>query len=84
MVYGFSNNVHSAILAHYILNYGTEAQKRRWLPKMATGELVGAIAMSEPGAGSDLKSVRTTAVKEGGEYVVSGSKRSSPTACTQT
>ena len=74
MVYGFSNNVHSAILAHYILNYGTEAQKRRWLPKMATGELVGAIAMSEPGAGSDLKSVRTTAAKEGGEYVVSGSK----------
>lgn len=74
MVYGFSNNVHSAILAHYILNYGTEAQKRRWLPKMATGELVGAIAMSEPGAGSDLKSVRTTAVKEGGEYIVSGSK----------
>lgn len=74
MVYGFSNNVHSAILAHYILNYGTEAQKRRWLPKMATGELVGAIAMSEPGAGSDLKSVRTTAVREGSEYVVSGSK----------
>ena len=74
MVYGFSNNVHSAILAHYILNYGTEAQKRRWLPKMATGELVGAIAMSEPGAGSDLKSVRTTAFKEGGEYVGSGSK----------
>jgi acyl-CoA dehydrogenase len=74
MVYGFSNNVHSAILAHYILNYGTEAQKRRWLPKMATGELVGAIAMSEPGAGSDLKSVRTTAVWQGGEYVVDGSK----------
>ncbi|MFD4838802.1 acyl-CoA dehydrogenase family protein [Achromobacter sp. NPDC058515] len=74
MVHGFSNNVHSAILAHYILNYGTEAQKQRWLPGMATGELVGAIAMSEPGAGSDLKSVRTTAVKEKGEYVVSGSK----------
>ncbi|WMD20783.1 acyl-CoA dehydrogenase family protein [Achromobacter seleniivolatilans] len=74
MVYGFSNNVHSAILAHYILNYGTESQKQRWLPKMATGELVGAIAMSEPGAGSDLKSVRTTAVKDGGVYVVSGSK----------
>ena len=74
MVHGFSNNVHSAILAHYILNYGTEEQKRRWLPRMATGELVGAIAMSEPGAGSDLKSVRTTAVKEGGEYVLNGSK----------
>lgn len=74
MVHGFSNNVHSAILAHYILNYGTEEQKRRWLPRMATGELVGAIAMSEPGAGSDLKSVRTTAVKEGGQYVLNGSK----------
>ncbi len=74
MVHGFSNNVHSAILAHYILNYGTEAQKQRWLPKMASGELVGAIAMSEPGAGSDLKSVRTTASKEGGEYVLNGSK----------
>jgi len=74
MVYGFSNNVHSAILAHYILNYGTEAQKQRWLPKMATGELVGAIAMSEPGAGSDLKSVRTTAVRDGDTYVINGSK----------
>ncbi|RSF04441.1 acyl-CoA dehydrogenase family protein [Achromobacter aegrifaciens] len=74
MVHGFSNNVHSAILAHYILNYGTEEQKRRWLPRMATGELVGAIAMSEPGAGSDLKSVRTTAVKQGEQYVLNGSK----------
>ncbi|MBR8654041.1 acyl-CoA dehydrogenase family protein [Achromobacter sp. Marseille-Q0513] len=74
MVHGFSNNVHSAILAHYILNYGTEAQKQRWLPKMATGELVGAIAMSEPGAGSDLKSVRTSAVKQDGAYVLNGSK----------
>lgn len=74
MVYGFSNNVHSAILAHYILNYGTESQKQRWLPKMATGELVGAIAMSEPGAGSDLKSVRSTALRDGDAYVLNGSK----------
>ena len=74
MVYGFSNNVHSAILAHYILNYGTEAQRRRWLPSMATGDLVGAIAMSEPGAGSDLKSVRTTAARDGDVYVINGSK----------
>ncbi|EFF73848.1 acyl-CoA dehydrogenase family protein [Achromobacter piechaudii] len=74
MVYGFSNNVHSAILAHYILNYGTEAQRRRWLPSMASGDLVGAIAMSEPGAGSDLKSVRTTAARDGDVYVINGSK----------
>ncbi|AYD67771.1 acyl-CoA dehydrogenase [Achromobacter sp. B7] len=74
MVHGFSNNVHSAILAHYILNYGTEAQRQRWLPGMATGERVGAIAMSEPGAGSDLKSVRTTARRDGDSYVLNGSK----------
>lgn len=74
MVHGFSNNVHSAILAHYILNYGTEAQRQRWLPGMATGERVGAIAMSEPGAGSDLKSVRTTARRDGDTYVLNGSK----------
>ncbi|WP_255593360.1 acyl-CoA dehydrogenase family protein [Achromobacter sp. ES-001] len=74
MVHGFSNNVHSAILAHYILNYGTEAQRQRWLPGMATGEHVGAIAMSEPGAGSDLKSVRTTARRDGDSYVLNGSK----------
>lgn len=73
-VSGWGNSVHSQICAHYILNYGTEDQKRRWLPKMATGELVCAIAMTEPGAGSDLQSVRTTAKMDGNEYVINGSK----------
>ena len=71
---GFSNSVHSGIVAQYILRYGTEEQKRRYLPKMATGELVAAIAMTEPGAGTDLQAIRTKAVKDGSDYVINGSK----------
>jgi acyl-CoA dehydrogenase len=66
--------VHSTIVAHYIANYGTEEQKHRWLPKLASGELVGAIAMSEPGTGSDLQNVKTKAIQSGDEYVIDGSK----------
>jgi len=69
----FGHMVHS-ILAHYVLNYGSEEQKRNWLPRMASGELVGAIAMTEPGAGSDLQAVKTRAVREGDHYVINGSK----------
>ncbi|WP_281954872.1 acyl-CoA dehydrogenase family protein [Pseudophaeobacter arcticus] len=71
---GFGNSVHSQICAGYILDYGSEAQKKRWLPKMASGEMVCAIAMTEPGTGSDLQNIKTTARLEGNEYVVNGSK----------
>ena len=71
---GFGNQVHSTIVAPYILNYGSEAQKQAWLPKMATGEFVGAIAMTEPDTGSDLQSVRTAAIRDGDEYVINGAK----------
>ena len=71
---GFGISLHNAIVAPYIWHYGTEEQKQRWLPKMATGELVSAIAMTEPGAGSDLQGVKTTARKDGNGYVVNGSK----------
>ncbi len=69
----FNKGVHG-IAAHYILRYGSEAQKRHWLPPMAAGEAIGAIAMTEPGAGSDLQSVRTQARRAGDRYVIDGSK----------
>ncbi len=71
---GFGNSVHSQICAGYILDYGSEEQKKRWLPKMASGEMVCAIAMTEPGTGSDLQNIKTTAKLDGNEYVVNGSK----------
>jgi long-chain-acyl-CoA dehydrogenase len=71
---GFGGGLHSAIVAPYILHYGNEEQKQRWLPKMATGEFVGAIAMTEPGTGSDLQNVRTVARRDGDHYVLSGQK----------
>jgi len=69
---GFS--LHSDIVANYINNFGSEEQKQAWLPRMATGDVVGAIAMTEPGTGSDLQSIKTTARLDGDEYVLNGSK----------
>jgi alkylation response protein AidB-like acyl-CoA dehydrogenase len=74
MVGSLGTAVHSTIVAHYILNYGTEDQKQRWLPRLASGELVGAIAMTEPSTGSDLQNVKTKAILDGDEYVLDGSK----------
>ena len=69
-----ANTAVHTIAAHYILDYGTEAQKRRWLPGLASGELLAGIALTEPGCGSDLKSLRTRARREGDEYVIDGAK----------
>ena len=73
-VSGWGGGLHSGIVAPYILHHGTEEQKQRWLPKMATAEFITAIAMTEPGTGSDLQAVRTTAKRDGHEYVINGAK----------
>ena len=73
-VSGFGNQVHSSIVVPYIFHYGNEEQKQRWLPKMASGEMVGAIAMTEPNTGSDLQNIRSTAIRDGDDYVINGAK----------
>ena len=71
---GIGYSLHSEIVAPYLVHYGTEAQKKKYLPKLASGEMVGAIAMSEPAAGSDLQGVKTSAIKKGDHYLLNGSK----------
>jgi acyl-CoA dehydrogenase len=71
---GWGITLHNAIVAPYIFHCGTEEQRKRWLPRLASGELVSAIAMTEPGTGSDLQSVKTTARRDGNHYVINGSK----------
>ncbi|MFT3803017.1 MAG: acyl-CoA dehydrogenase family protein [Burkholderiaceae bacterium] len=71
---GLGFGLHSEIVAPYILNYGSEEQKRRYLPQMASGKVIGAIAMTEPAAGSDLQGIKSTAIRQGDEYLLNGSK----------
>ncbi len=71
---GWGGPLHNAIVIPYIIHYGSEEQKQRWLPKLVSGEYIGAIAMTEPGAGSDLQGVRTSARRDGNHYRINGSK----------
>ena len=71
---GIGFSIHSDMVSPYLLNFGTDAQKERWLPPMTRGEVIGAIALTEPGAGSDLKAIRTRARRDGDSYVLNGQK----------
>ncbi|WP_057884541.1 acyl-CoA dehydrogenase family protein [Tsuneonella troitsensis] len=71
---GFAASLHNVIILPYVVRHGTEEQKKKWLPKLVSGELISAIAMTEPGAGSDLQSITTTAIKDGNGYRLSGAK----------
>src|SRR5712672_474200 len=66
--------IHTDLVATYVLSFGTEAQKRKWLPKMVSGEAIGSLGMTEPHAGSDLKAIRTRAVRDGDDFVINGQK----------
>ena len=71
---GFAASLHNVIILPYVVRHGTEEQKKKWLPKLVSGELISAIAMTEPGAGSDLQAITTTAIKDGNGYRLSGAK----------
>jgi acyl-CoA dehydrogenase len=71
---GFASSLHNVIILPYVVRHGTEEQKKRWLPKLVSGEYISAIAMTEPGAGSDLQNISTTAIKDGNGYRLNGAK----------
>ncbi|WP_095012009.1 acyl-CoA dehydrogenase family protein [Tsuneonella mangrovi] len=71
---GFASSLHNVIILPYVVRHGTEEQKKKWLPKLVTGEYISAIAMTEPGAGSDLQNISTTAIKDGNGYRLNGAK----------
>jgi acyl-CoA dehydrogenase len=81
---GFAMALHSDVCAPYLDTFGTPEQKRRWLPGCASGELILAIAMTEPGTGSDLAAIKTTAVRDGDDYVLTAPRPSSPTVSSAT
>src|SRR3546814_19712609 len=67
-------NLSSDIVGGYLAGYGAEAQKRHWLPRMAAGDAIAAVAMTEPGGGSDLQAIRTSAIRDGDDYIINGAK----------